>query len=176
MSKAEIYTAIAFVYKTSVEKIPVFAELLKARPSLLTRCIVFVETHEYGDHIIGHIHEHQLHFHTYYSGQDKEVLRRFAAGELECLITCHRLSEGIDIRSLSNVVLFSSARARLEIIQRIGRCLRVDPTNPTKVANIVDFIREDDEANCRPESVPTDIARRDWLTRLATVRPSGVKT
>ena len=41
-------------------------------------------------------------------------LKRFADGQLECLLTCHRLSEGIDIRSIENVILFSSARARLE--------------------------------------------------------------
>ena len=87
-------------------------------------------------------------------------------GDLECLITCHRLSEGIDIRSLNSVILFSSERARLETIQRIGRCLRTDPDNPDKVANIVDFIRDgggDGEPNADEE-------RRDWLVELSHVK------
>ena len=84
----------------------------------------------------------------------------------DSLITCHRVSEGIDIRSLNTVILFSSARARLETIQRMGRCLRADPDNPNKTANIIDFIRQSDEGS-EPNA---DEERAEWLTELAKVR------
>jgi superfamily II DNA or RNA helicase/HKD family nuclease len=167
MSETEMWIEIARVYKTSLAKLPVFATFIADHQELLKRCIVFVETMEYGEAVLDIIHKYRADFHTYFSGEQAETLKRFAYGELECLITCHRLSEGIDIRSLSTVILFSSERARLETIQRIGRCLRSDPDDPDKRANIVDFIREGEE-DADPNA---DEQRRDWLTELSQVRP-----
>lgn len=167
MSDTEIWIEISRVYKTSQAKLPVFADFIPTHQDLLKRCIVFVETMEYGNQVLDIIHEYRADFHTYFSGEEGNTLRRFARGDLECLITCHRLSEGIDIRSLNTVILFSSERARLETIQRIGRCLRTNPDDPEKIANIVDFIRhgeEDEEPNA-------DELRRDWLIELSEVRP-----
>ena len=170
MSQEEVWTAIALVHKTSKAKLPLFDDFVRENKDLLKRCIVFVETQEYGDDVLDIIHKYRPDFHTYFSGEDSETLKRFAGGELECLITCHRVSEGIDIRSLNSVILFSSARARLETIQRIGRCLRTDPDNPGKTANIVDFIRqsgEDDKQNA-------DEDRSDWLKGLSRVRSEEI--
>lgn len=166
MSDEEVWIAISRVYKTSKAKLPIFDDFISKNPQLLKRCIVFVETQEYGDEVLEIIHRYRSDFHTYFSGEESETLKRFARGELECLITCHRVSEGIDIRSLNSVILFSSARARLETIQRMGRCLRTDPDNPQKVANIVDFIRRSDEN----DEQNTDEERAEWLTALSQVR------
>ena len=59
-------------------------------------------------------------YRTYYAEDDRDHLEQFARGEIDCLITCHRISQGIDLRSLRTVVLFASARSKLETIQRIG--------------------------------------------------------
>lgn len=166
MSEEEVWIEIARVYKTSRAKLPIFDDFIRENQHLLQRCIVFVETQEYGDEVLEIIHKYRSDFHTYFSGEESETLKRFARGELECLITCHRVSEGIDIRSLNSVILFSSARARLETIQRMGRCLRTDPDNPGKVANIVDFIRQSDEDG----EQNADEERAEWLTDLAAVR------
>ncbi len=167
MSEQEVWTDIARVYKTAEGKIPVFAEFIETHQDLLERSIVFVETRDYGNAILEIIHGHRADFHTYYSGEEKAVLKDFASGRLECLMTCHRLSEGIDIRSLNSVILFASDRTRLETIQRIGRCLRTDPNNPTKIANIVDFIR----GSTAGADLTADEERRDWLSPLANLRP-----
>lgn len=165
MSQEQVWTAIANVYKTSPAKLPVFGRFIAEHIELLERCIIFVETQEYGERVLDIVHRHRPDFHTYFSGEDSETLKRFARGEFECLLTCHRVSEGIDIRSLNSVILFSSSKARLETIQRMGRCLRSDPDNPEKIANVVDFIRQstDGEAN-------TDEERAAWLSDLATLR------
>ncbi|WBU40398.1 MULTISPECIES: DEAD/DEAH box helicase family protein [Marinobacter] len=170
MSDEEVWIEIARVYKTSKAKLPIFDTFIRDNQHLLERCIVFVETQEYGNEVLEIIHKYRSDFHTYFSGEDSVTLRRFARGELECLITCHRVSEGIDIRSLNTVILFSSARARLETIQRMGRCLRTDPDNLDKVANIVDFIRQSDEEG----KTSSDEERAEWLTKLSEVR--GEKT
>jgi len=170
MSKEEIWTELAKVHKTSLAKLPVFEPFIQQHKDLLQRCIIFVETQEYGEAVLRIVHRLRHDFHTYFSGEESEVLHRFARGDLECLLTCHRLSEGIDIHDLRTVILFSSARARLETIQRMGRCLRVNPQDPDKIANVVDFVRVSDTAGV-PEDDNADQARRAWLRELAAVRP-----
>ena len=166
MRDADFYTRIAKVYKTSKAKLPIFKEFISQQTQLLERCIIFVEEIEYGYDVLDIVHEHRADFHTYFSGEESETLKRFAYGDLECLLTCHRLSEGIDIQSLSSVVLFSSSRARLETIQRMGRCLRTDPNDPEKIANVVDFIRK----TPGKDDLNTDEERCEWLEELSKVR------
>jgi superfamily II DNA or RNA helicase len=168
MSDEEFWTELAKVHKTSRAKLPVFEQFLTTHAALLANCIVFVETKEYGESVLEIIHKHRHDFHTYYGDEDASVLRQFARGDIACLVTCHRLSEGIDIRSLETVILFSSARARLETIQRIGRCLRVDPENPAKRANVVDFVRQAQPGDQDPES---DEQRSQWLADLSAITP-----
>ena len=166
MSEVELWIEIARVYKTSTAKLPIFAQFIKDHTRLLERCIVFAETMEYGSEILEIVHKYRSDFHTYFSGEDSQTLKKFAQGDLECLITCHRLSEGIDIKSLNTVILFSSERARLETVQRIGRCLRTNPMFPGKISNIVDFIRQGREG----DDPNADEERREWLTALSCVR------
>jgi len=167
ISDEQFWTQIANVYKTSPAKLPVFDKFISNHQKLLKRCIVFTGNMEYGRQVLNIIHRYRADIHTYFSGEEAETLRRFAEGELECLVACHRLSEGIDIQSLGTVVLFSSAQARLETIQRLGRCLRLNPDNPGKVAQVVDFIREDNK-KAEPN---TDEKRREWMANLADLRP-----
>ncbi len=169
MTQEQIWTELAMVHKTSRAKIPPLSAFLDANSHLLRRAIVFVETREYGEEILALIHRYRHDFHTYYADDEVGNLERFATGEIECLITCHRLSEGIDIRSIETVFLLSSARARLETIQRIGRCLRVDPGNRQKRAHVVDFIRVGKSVH----EDNADEARRAWLASLSLVQPDG---
>ena len=168
MSLEEVWMALARVYKLSREKLSPFKEFLQSHPDVLKRCIIFVETKEYGEEVTNIIHRYRNDYHTYFAENDSEVLSRFGRGELECLVTCHRLSEGIDIRSLQTVILFSSSKARLETIQRIGRCLRTNPDEPGKFATIVDFIRQSEKGD---SGLNADQEREIWLSDLATVRP-----
>ena len=169
MTDKEVWIEIARVYKTSEAKLPIFADFLSKHPELLTRCIIFTETMDYGAQVLEIVHQHRPDFHTYFSGDQVDVLRAFARGDLECLLTCHRLSEGIDIQSLNTVMLLSSDRARLETIQRIGRCLRTDPNDPGKVANVLDFVHTKDGGD---EPSP-DEERSTWLTQLSKTHPQG---
>ena len=166
MTDVELQIEIARVYKTSENKLPVFTDFIQNNKPLLERCIVFVETQEFGAAALDIVHEHRPDFHTYFSGEQSDTLQRFLRGDLKCLITCHRLSEGLDIPFLNSVILFSSEKGRLETVQRLGRCLRTDPGNPGKIANIVDFIRDSGEK----EDPNTDAERRDWLIELSRSR------
>jgi superfamily II DNA or RNA helicase len=173
MSDAERFIALAAVYKQSRAKLPVFEEYLETRPNLLERCILFADTMEYGREVGGIVHEYVDDYKTFFSEEDQSTLDKFARSDLSSLITCHRLSEGIDIRDLCSVVLFASARAKLETIQRIGRCLRVNPDKPSKRALIIDFIRQPDDEADRTDA---DSEREIWLSSLSEVSKEEVQT
>jgi superfamily II DNA or RNA helicase len=167
MSNEEFWTELAKVYKTAEMKPGVFSKYLDMNPNVLKNSIVFVETRDYGSQVLEIIHKHTYKYRTYYADDEREDLVRFARGEFDCLITCHRISQGIDIKALENVVLFSSARKRLETIQRIGRCLRIDPKNTGKRARVIDFVLPDkDEGG----TLSSDQARCEWLTGLSKIR------
>lgn len=177
MSQEEMWTEIAKVYKTAEMKPQVFANFLPDHPNVLERCIIFVETKEYGVPILELLHNFTHLYRTYYAEDDREHLVDFAHGKIDCLITCHRISQGIDIRSLNTVVLFASARARLETIQRIGRCLRIDPRQPDKRALVIDFVRPasptDSVPNADQERSQRAARRRDLGALLETVGEIG---
>jgi len=169
MTDEQVAIDLARVYKTAETKPDLFEDYLDSHSDCLSNSIVFVETKEYGERVLPSIQQRTLRYKTYYSEDEKHYLESFANGELDCLITCHKLSQGIDIPHLENVILFSSAKGKLETIQRIGRCLRVDRTNPGKIAKIVDFCLEELEDD--PSSGP-DGDRKDWLTKLSGIRPA----
>lgn len=104
-------------------------------------------------------------YHTYYADDEKINLENFADGKIECLLTCKKISEGIDISSVTNIFLFASDRSRLVTTQRIGRALRLDKNNPDKKANVIDFVIEDSESDNN-----SDQERADWLSELAETR------
>ncbi|MET0002057.1 MAG: DEAD/DEAH box helicase family protein [Candidatus Thiodiazotropha sp.] len=169
MSDAEVAIELSKVYKTAELKPVEFAEYLKANSNCLSNSIVFVETRDYGEAILPLIQRYTLKYKTYYAEDEVCHLEKFSRGELECLVTCHKLSQGIDIPHLQTVILFSSARARLETIQRIGRCLRVDRENPGKLAKVIDFVMRDD-GDANEERNNPDLYRAQWLTQLSSIR------
>ena len=164
----------AKVFKKSKEKFNPFKDWLVRRirdGKPLERCIMFVADRDFGSNLdtILSSEFHITDFHTYFQGEQMDTLKRFATGAslqtphgLNSLIACERISEGIDIKSVDTIVLFSSDQRRLKTIQRIGRALRTDPARPSKVATVVDFIYDDPEHS--------DIARRDWLHDLSKAR------
>lgn len=167
MTEEEFRREVARVYKVSVEKVPIFVQFVQVNPGALERCIVFLAEKSYGLYVSEHIHAVTPRFRTYFDADEPAALKEFATGIIDCLLTCHRVSEGIDIRSVKTVVLLSADRARLETIQRIGRCLRTDPENPSKRALVVDFIRSRSDPSADPTG---DELRRQWLEALSQIR------
>jgi len=92
------------------------------------------------------------------------------------LITCKKISEGVDIKSVKNIILFSSDRSKLVTTQRIGRSLRTNPADPEKRANVIDFININPDIDSDGAEPNADMNRRDWLTRLSEVRRNGHET
>lgn len=175
--RTHLYMDLARIKKLSREKIPLFEDYVVRNPDILRRCILFVEQADYGSLLQPLLMRERINFHTYYGDDDRENLKRFARGELDCLIACKRISEGIDIQSVNNIVLFATAKAPIETVQRVGRCLRIDPKNRNKSATVVDFIKTHDDDEPLPPDAPlsTDDKRRAWFQGLAAVRVENVE-
>lgn len=166
VNEKDMFTQLALVNKTAINKLDEFEILISQRPELLKKCIIFVQTMEYGAKLQEILVRHSDKYHTYYADDEKINLENFAEGKIECLLTCKKVSEGIDISSVTNIILFSSDRSRLVTTQRIGRALRLDKGNPEKKATVVDFVIEDSEENDNN----ADAARAEWLTELSMTR------
>ena len=167
VSENDLYTQLSLVNKTAEMKLHEFKSLIAIHPELLKKCIVFVQTREYGEKVQDILLEHTDKYHTYYADDEKSNLEAFAAGDLDCLLTCKKVSEGIDISRVANIILFSSDRSKLVTTQRIGRALRLDPQVPDKVATVVDFILE---PNGEETDENADSLRKEWLSELAKIR------
>ncbi|MDR7871651.1 MAG: DEAD/DEAH box helicase family protein [Tissierellaceae bacterium] len=169
-----MYRELANINKVSEAKLPLFKEFVKQRPEILERSIIFVENKEYGEKVQGILSAFIPDYHTYYSEDRPENLIKFANGELRCLVTCKKISEGVDIKSARNIILFSSDRGKLVVTQRIGRSLRLNPSEPNKRAMVVDFICRNSQGNI--EKGDADQERRIWLSELAKCRRNDNET
>ena len=167
VSEQDMYMQLSHVNKTAINKIDEFEKLIAQHSELLNKSIIFVQTMEYGRLLQNVLIKYTDRYHTYYADGEKINLERFANGELDCLVTCKKISEGIDISCVTNIVLFSSDRSKLVTTQRIGRALRLDKNNPDKVANIIDFVINDGD---KENDTDADHERMAWLTDLSKTR------
>lgn len=72
--------------------------------------------------------------------RDRQVaLRDFAAGRVHVLVAKKILDEGVDIPSVRTAILMASSTSQREWVQRRGRVLRRDPSDPDKRATIYDI-------------------------------------
>lgn len=164
-SDEQLFRELSLVYKTAEEKPARFNEFIRENPGVLRSSIIFVETKDYAERFLDAVGFATTSYSTYFDDDPQDRLKELSSGEIDCLIACKRLSEGIDVRHLRNVILVSSNRGRLQTIQRIGRTLRLDPTDPDKIANVVDFVWTE----APPDHA--DVGRREWLEEISSVRP-----
>jgi superfamily II DNA or RNA helicase len=175
--QSQLYIMLSRVRKESHQKLPVLREYLNKNPDILESCIIFVETKDFGHEVQQIIFDYVDDFHTYYGEDDESNLESFSQGDLSTLVTSRAISEGIDIQSVKNIVLCTAPRSRGTTIQRIGRALRKDPSNPGKKANIVDFVvgsdihsdEIEDTTDGDQSMTPPDKDRYEWLKELSTV-------
>lgn len=165
-SEFEVKIAISAVKKQAENMLLSFRDYLRdSGVNCLKRTIIFVHTKAYGDKVTEIISELGFtKYSTFYEDDNEINLKKLADNTIDCLITCHKVSQGIDIKSLNNVILFASSVGKLETIQRIGRALRTEKNNPTKRAFVLDFCVYDDGI---AGNLKNDTKRMQWLTDLS---------
>jgi superfamily II DNA or RNA helicase len=168
----DVKIAISAVKKQAENMLLIFKDyLIQNGLKSLNRTIIFVHSKVYGEKVANIISEFGFNkFSTFYDDDNDENLKKLANGTVDCLITCHKVSQGIDIKSLNNVILFASSVGRLETIQRIGRVLRTEKSNLTKRAFVLDFCVYDDEE----KDLKSDTKRKLWLEDLASTKREEV--
>ena len=72
-----------------------------------------------------------------YTDNDNQVIKDFNDGKIDALIGTSTLDEGVDIPTLSAVILAGGGKGRLKVIQRLGRALR--PKAGDNTALVIDF-------------------------------------
>jgi superfamily II DNA or RNA helicase len=167
-----LFIELSRVNKKAVMKPATLQRYLQENPLALKSSIIFVLDREQGDQICRVVEQFTYRYKTYYAGVDAGYLGLLSGGEIDTLIACERLNEGVDIRSLKTVFLVASDRARLDTIQRIGRCLRKDPKVLQKRALVVDFILEKEKDD---NSDSADEERMRWLEGISKSRFVGEK-
>ena len=106
----------------------------------------------------------------------RNLLDRFAAGELQALVAMHCLDEGVDVPSTKSAYILASSGNPRQFIQRRGRVLRKWPGKD--YAEIYDLITvpppvsELDEPNLQAER---SILRRE-LKRFSEFADSALNT
>lgn len=166
VDETEMFTQLARINKIAIDKIDEFESFISHNTDLLKKSIIFVQEMEYGIKLQDVLVKYTDRYHTYYADDEKSNLDDFAEGRIDCLLTCKKISEGIDISSVTNIFLFASDRSKLVTTQRIGRALRLDKKNPNKKATVIDFILDDFTENDNN----ADQDRKEWLTKLSETR------
>ena len=158
---------VARINKEALNKIDVLEDFIVTHKNLLNKWFMFTLTMEYGNLVLEKVLPHQFDVKTYYKeGADMENLKKFANGELECIISCKSLSQGINLKRLENVFFFSIEGKR-ELIQKLGRVLRTDlKDSPNKKATVVDFSESEQMDNQRG----ADFLRYQELDKLSKIK------
>ena len=69
-----------------------------------------------------------------------DIMRRFRDGRLLVLTNCDVLGEGLDVTSIQTCILARPTASLAVYLQQVGRCLRPDPSDPSKIATIIDMV------------------------------------
>ena len=172
----ELFIDLSIINKKAINKTINFLNIIQKKEYLgyLKKCFIFALLSERANHISNELKQNtHLSIGTYYNNANESVLNNFNNGMIDNLIICEMLSEGISINDLQNVVLFDGTSGRRDVIQRIGRCLRKDPNNPNKIANVFDFIEEDtlngegDDSDKPVKISKKEYKRLNWLRAIA---------
>lgn len=93
--------------------------------------------------------------------QRKEILSRFKAGQLKCVLATQLADEALDVPMLSCVILTYPGKHDGRIIQQVGRALREHPGKDKAIIfDVVDDL------------VP--VLRRQWTQRKVAYRKMGI--
>lgn len=69
-----------------------------------------------------------------------QYMRDFKSGKIWVLVNVDLYDEGVDVEGCDVVIMARPTASLGKYMQQIGRCLRLDPNNPSKVALIIDHV------------------------------------
>jgi len=172
-TKERLWRELSTVRKKAENKPPLLFEFLSKRPDLVKSSIFFVDDSEQGDEVAKILKRFTNRYTTFYQGAPDTFIKQLAKNEIDAVVACERLNEGVDIKSLKNIFLIATPKAKLVTVQRMGRCLRVDPNNKSKISNIIDFILSDNTPTNEDTEefiLKADTYRKQWISELSEIK------
>ena len=161
----ELIYALARVYKTSESKITPFEEIIKKEQKLWKSTIIFTETYEFASEVAEILQGiPSINYKVLHNNKTSIYLEHFIEGKFDILVTCKKISQGINIPKLENIILLSVAKSERDYIQKLGRVLR-NPKGENKTAEVIDFVELKDN---NEESY--DIERYNFMKELSKVK------
>ena len=142
-AKKFLYLTLADIKKNCVDKVRVFKNNFNQLSQYLHRSFIFADEKVYVQRVLNILIHKDLNFKTHTGDDGYENINKFSNGEVDCLLNCEKLSEGIDVKSVNTIVLFATPQG-IQLIQRLGRVLRSDTKYPNKRACVIDFFLESD--------------------------------
>lgn len=127
----------------AVDKAPLIADIVQTwmLRAFGKRTIVFAVDRAHAEKIKQQFVGHGVtaeYMDAYTSMLEREAIkRRFHAGETKVVCNCDVLTVGVDWK-VDCLVLAAPTKSEIRHVQRVGRSLRIDPENPSKVALILD--------------------------------------
>ena len=156
---------LSAIKKNCVDKVRVFQNNFEKISKYLHRSFIYANEKVYVDKVLNILVHKNINFKKHTDGANYENIKKFSNGEIDCLLNCEKLSEGIDVKSVNNIVLFATPQG-IQLIQRLGRVLRIDNNFPNKRACVIDFFEEDDMAN----EEGSDYNRYKKLKKLSEIK------
>ena len=75
VDEKDMFTQLSMVNKTAINKIDEFEALVAKNPNLLRKCIIFVQTKDYGELLQDVLVKYTDRYHTYYADDEKSRLQ-----------------------------------------------------------------------------------------------------
>jgi superfamily II DNA or RNA helicase len=158
----ELSIGLADVNKNAINKIAVFEENFDKIKPHLQRSFIFADESIYIDQVMEKLIFHNINVKKHVGSANYDNIIAFSKGEIDCLLNCEKLSQGIDVKSVNNIILFATPKCR-QLIQRLGRVLRSDLTNnPDKRACVIDFYEENDMQEKEGPEYERYLKLTDW--------------
>lgn len=66
-------------------------------------------------------------------------MKQFRRGDFQFLVNVGMVGRGVDVPSVDAVILARPTKSLSLYMQYVGRCIRIDPNNPDKIAQILDL-------------------------------------
>lgn len=155
----------SMVSKRAVSRIPTAVALTLRSPR--TKTLIFHEDIESANLIVNLLRKHGVRALAYHSkiGVDmrRDNLRMFKEGQIDSLVACRALDEGLDVPGAERAILVASTSSTRQRIQRIGRVLR--RSSGKDMAEVITIYATDAERNQLAEESQglEEVAEVKWL-------------
>ena len=135
------------------------------------RKLVFGGDNAFSDMLNSSISGSVIYHSTMPKSEAQAALDQFKSGQAEILVSTKALNQGLDIPDASVGVICGLTSKSLTMVQRVGRLVRIDPSDPTKTGKvIVVYVKDSQEETWLKDSLQKlDRSNIQWTSDLDSI-------